>query len=290
MLAALGLLGALALGGCASTPPAATPGATASAAAAAPAAQPVNPIDPWEHWNRKVYAFNDAIDRAVLKPAAQGYRAAVPHLVRRGVDNVLGNIGDIWSAANNLLQGKVQTGLEMGMRVLTNTFFGLGGLLDPATEMRLTRHSEDFGQTLGVWGVASGPFVELPLFGPSTVRDGLALIADRRASAARLPETAEGRNAVTAVDIVSTRARFLDAGDLVDRVALDPYAFIRDAYLAHRRESIRGGAPAMDTFSDVGDDSPPPAAAASAAAPASAASAPAAAAPALPAAPASAPQ
>ncbi len=274
-IAALALFAALALGGCASAPPAAAPGA---AAQADPAPLPANPADPWERWNRKVYAFNDAIDRAVLKPVAQGYRAAVPHLVRKGVDNVLGNIGDVWSAANNLLQGKVQTGLEMGFRVLTNTFFGLGGLLDPATEMRLTRHSEDFGQTLGTWGVGSGPFVELPLFGPSTVRDGLALIADRRASPAQLPETARGRNAVTVIGVVNTRTKLLDASALVDRVALDPYAFIRDAYLAHRRESIDGAASLVDTGGDVGDDAPPPAAAASApaaaASTASAASAP----------------
>ncbi len=257
----------LGLAGCAIPPPAATGGAAATKPPA-----PANPIDPWENWNRKVFAFNDALDRAVVKPVAQAYHDVVPGLVRTGIDNVLGNIGDVWSAVNNLLQGKVQTGLEMGMRVVTNTFFGLGGVLDPATEMRLTRRPEDFGQTLGVWGLSNGPFVELPLLGPSTLRDTAGLTLDLQATAARLPKTSDGRYAVTAIGLINTRTKLLDAGNLVDKVALDRYSFIRDAYLAQRRNALYDGAPPMETFDDEGGDAAAPAAAASAAAsPASAA-------------------
>ena len=161
------------LSGCASVPPAA-PGTPAAATA---------PADPWEAWNRKVYSFNDTVDNAVVKPVATAYRDVVPQLVRTGVSNFLGNIGDVWSAANHVLQGKVASGLEMGFRVMTNTLIGLGGVLDPATEFGMQRRSEDFGQTLGVWGFGNGPYVMLPLLGPSTVRDSFGLLADRQFSA-----------------------------------------------------------------------------------------------------------
>ena len=151
---ALCALGALA-GGCATVAPAGTEPVAA------------NPIDPWENFNRKVYAFNEGLDEALLRPLAEAYRDVVPELVRTGVDNFFGNVYDAWSAVNQLLQGKLEDSLVMGTRVATNTLFGLGGLLDPATEMRLTRRSEDFGQTLGQWGVPNGPFLMLQLFGPA---------------------------------------------------------------------------------------------------------------------------
>jgi phospholipid-binding lipoprotein MlaA len=264
---------ALSAAGCASAPPAA-PGAADSGAAAS------NPVDPWESWNRKVFAFNEAIDSAVLEPVARGYRAVVPKLVRTGVDNVLGNLHDVWSTANNFLEGRFQTGLEMGMRVIMNTTFGLGGLLDPATEMRLTRRSADLGQTLGVWGVGTGPFLELPLLGPSTVRDTAGLVVDYRYSPSRLPQTATGRDSVLVVEIVNTRAKLLDAGTLVNQVALDKYSFIRDAYLARRRDAVYGGLAPMDLFEDESESAPAPGNAASAATPPPAASAASAAAPA----------
>ena len=122
-----------------------------------------SPSDPWENWNRKVYAFHDAIDEAVLKPVAEAYRKVLPELVRAGISNVFGNIADVWSAVNHLLQGKIHFGLDMGMRVAANTLFGLGGLLDPASEMGLKRRQEDFGETLGRWGVGPGPYLVLPL-------------------------------------------------------------------------------------------------------------------------------
>jgi phospholipid-binding lipoprotein MlaA len=259
-LAALGLV---LLAGCATAP-------AGKVAAPTPAT-----IDPWENWNRKVFAFNESLDANVLKPVAEGYRKVVPSLVRTGVNNVLGNVRDVWSTANQFLQGKVQLGLEMGMRVLSNTLFGLGGLLDPASEMGLTKRSEDFGQTLGRWGLGTGPFVVLPLFGPSTLRDTAGLTLDLQASPSRLPDTTAGRYSVTALHVVNTRTNLLATGSLIDQVALDKYSFIRDAYLARRRDEIYDGAPPMETFDDQPDDVP-----AAAAAPASAASAAARAAPA----------
>lgn len=250
-LRSLGLLAAVVvLTGCASVPPA--PAGSPAAAAA--------PADPWEAWNRKVYSFNDAIDNAVVKPVATAYRDVVPRLVRTGVSNFLGNIGDVWSAANHVLQGKVANGLEMGFRVMTNTLMGLGGVLDPATEFGMQRRSEDFGQTLGVWGFGNGPYVMLPLLGPSTVRDSFGLLADRQFSAARLPTTDAGSYAVTAVEVVNLRASLLDASKLLDQVALDRYSFLRDAYLQRRRDAIYDGAPPFeDEFADEPATAPAPA-------------------------------
>ena len=227
--------------------------------------------DPWENFNRKVFNFNEALDEAVLKPVATAYRNVVPQLVRTGVSNVLGNIGDVWSAANHLLQGKVHIGLDMGMRVVANTFFGLGGLLDPATEMGLTRHSEDFGQTLGRWGVRPGPYLVLPLLGPSTLRDGSALLVDRQAAASNLAHTDAASYAVTALEVVSVRASLLDAKQLLDSVALDKYTFLRQAYLARRLDAVYDGAPPMLPFEDDADPEPDAAVPASAASGAAAA-------------------
>lgn len=222
------------------------------------------PTDPFEGWNRKVYAFNEGVDAAVLKPVAQTYRDSVPQLLRTGVDNVLGNIGDVWSAANQVLQGKFQLGVEMGMRVLTNTVFGLGGLLDPATEVGLSRRSEDFGQTLGVWGLGDGPFIVLPLLGPSTLRDTTGLLLDRQTSPASLPDKSSQQAAVTALEVVNLRAKLLSTTDLLDRVALDKYSFMRDAYLSRRRDQVFDGAPPTEIFDDEDYGAEPPAAPAAA--------------------------
>lgn len=257
------------LAGCASVP-SGTPGAAPVLAS--------NPVDPWENWNRKVYAFNDTLDKAVAKPVAETYRKVVPALVRTGVDNVLGNLHDVWSAANHLLQGKLQTSLEMGMRVLTNTFFGLAGLLDPATEMNLSKRSTNFGQTLGRWGVGSGPYMVLPLLGPSTVRGTAGLLVDRQAAPSRLPDTSAGSYGVTALELINTRTNLLSAGQLLDDVALDRYSFLRDAYLARQRDAQYDGAPPMETFEDEPadpKDAKPVAPAAAASSPSAAASSPA---------------
>jgi len=217
--------------------------------------------DPFESWNRKVFAFNDAVDNAVLKPVAETYRDVVPSFVRTSVNNVLGNLYDVWSTANHFLQGKVQSGLEMGMRVLTNTVFGAVGVFDVATEAGMQRRSEDFGQTLGVWGMPSGPFLVLPFLGSSTLRDTAGLLVDRQASPSVLPNADADRYAVTAMELINTRTNLLSAGNLVDSVALDRYSFLRDAYLSRRRDALYDGAPPMETFEDEPEAAKPAAAA-----------------------------
>jgi phospholipid-binding lipoprotein MlaA len=207
--------------------------------------------DPLEGFNRAVYSFNDAIDRAALKPLAQGYRDVVPAPVRNGVDNFFGNLGDVWSTVNLLLQGKFQATLEMTMRVASNTVFGMGGLLDPATEMGLERHSEDFGQTLGRWGVPPGAFLMLPLLGPSTVRDTVALPLDRSAGPTALVHSSNDVVGVVVLQTVSGRAGLLGASNLLDDIAFDKYSFLRDAYLARRRNQVYDGNPPEE------DDEPP---------------------------------
>jgi phospholipid-binding lipoprotein MlaA len=227
---------------------------------------PATPGDPWEGFNRKVFAFNEAVDDAVLRPVAEAYRDNVPQIVRTGVSNVLGNVGDLWSAANHFLQGKVQSGFEQGMRFLTNTLFGLGGLLDPASEMGLKRHSEDFGQTLGRWGMGPGPYLVLPLLGPSSVRDGIGRVPDMAASPSNLFDDSRANGVTTVLTVVDARAALLGVTGLADRVSLDKYSFFRQAYLARRQDAVYDGAPPAEAFEDIGDD-PPPAAAAPASQP-----------------------
>ncbi len=139
-------------------------------------------LDPWENWNRKVFNFNEDVDKAVLKPVATAYTDVVPQPVRRGVSNFFSNFADAWSAINNMLQGKFEAGFEDATRVGANTLFGLFGILDVASEMGLEHHYEDFGQTLGRYGVGAGAYLVLPILGPSTVRDAAALPLDRLAS------------------------------------------------------------------------------------------------------------
>lgn len=231
--------------------------ALASGCATVPAGPTaVSPVDPWEAWNRKVFAFNETVDQAVLKPVAQVYRDVVPQLVRTGVSNFFGNIGDVWSTANHFLQGKVATGLEMGMRVLSNTLFGLGGLLDPATEMNLPRRSEDFGQTLGVWGLPAGPYIVLPLLGPSSLRDAAGAPLDRYAGAPTLYVDVN-TYAAAALQLVNIRAELLATTKLLDDVSLDKYSFVRDGYLSRRLDQVYDGAPPLEKFEDDGADPPP---------------------------------
>jgi phospholipid-binding lipoprotein MlaA len=241
--AAIGALVAAATlsGGCASTPPADSTAAPAYG---------TSPSDPWEAFNRKVFAFNDALDEAVLKPVATAYRDAVPELVRRGVDNFFGNIGDAWSAANHFLQGKFESGVNMTIRFITNTVWGLGGILDIATEARLERRSEDLGQTFGVWGIGPGPYVVLPLFGPRTVRDTFGMVGDWQIDASKLAKTETGRYATAALEVVNTRVNLLATTSLLNQVALDRYTFVRDAYLQRRLNDVYDGAPPLETFDD----------------------------------------
>jgi phospholipid-binding lipoprotein MlaA len=231
------------------TPPEAA--ASVTAAASAPEDETdepaVNPRDPYESLNRKVFEFNDKLDANVLKPVAETYQKIVPSMVRSGVSNVLGNLGDVWSTVNQLLQGKVGNAGEMTFRVLTNTVFGIGGLMDPATELGMERRSEDFGQTLGRWGVPPGPYVVLPLLGSSTARDTAATPVDMYASLdTQLTSGTSAAVGVSVLKVVNTRANLLGASQLLDQIALDRYSFIRDAYLARRRSQVYDGNPPDD--------------------------------------------
>jgi phospholipid-binding lipoprotein MlaA len=231
------------LSACASVPP--------SGAAANPSA-----ADPWQAWNRKVFAFNEAIDEALIKPVATTWRDVVPKPVRQGVSNFFGNLGDVWSAANQVLQGKLGTGLEMGMRVMSNTFIGLGGVLDPATEMGLAKRSEDLGQTLAVWGMGNGPYVVLPLLGPSTLRDSFVLPVDTYLGSPSRYIDGINNYVATPLRLVQLRSELLDTTTLIDQVSLDKYSFVRDGFLARRLDQIYDGAPPLPKFEDDVADEP----------------------------------
>ena len=240
LLLALALTGAQAQ----TAPQAPLPAASAAVAADEAPAPAVSRTDPFERSNRAVYRFNERLDKALVRPVAQAYVSVVPELVRSGVGNFFGNIGDVWSAVNKLLQGKVVQSAQMTLRVATNTVFGLGGVLDPAAEMGLERQSEDFGQTLGYWGVPPGPYLVLPVFGPSTLRDAAVLPLDKAATNAGLVvDDSAGKAAATGLQLTQTRSELLGASKLLGDVSLDPYAFLRDAYLARRRNLIWDGDP-----------------------------------------------
>ncbi|VWX58066.1 Phospholipid-binding lipoprotein MlaA [Burkholderiales bacterium 8X] len=197
--------------------------------------------DPFEPFNRQVFRFNDAVDTAVLRPTAEAYRRVVPSTVRTGVNNFFGNLTEVWSFANSVAQLKLQNSAETFMRFNVNTVFGLGGLLDIATEAGIDRHQEDFGQTLGRWGVPSGPYLVLPLLGPSTVRDTAALTLDRQGDLLNAVNDIPVRNSMYVLRLVDLRASLLRAGQLLDDAALDKYSFTRDAFLQRRRNDVYDG-------------------------------------------------
>jgi phospholipid-binding lipoprotein MlaA len=198
-------------------------------------------LDPWENWNRKVFAFNEGLDEKVLKPVATVYSDVVPQPVRIGVGNFFSNVLDAWSAINNMLQGKFTEGFDDVTRVGTNTLFGLFGIVDVATEMGLDHHYEDFGQTLGRWGVGAGAYVVLPVLGPSSLRDAAAMPLDRAASPALLINNGSTQFGITTLQIINTRASLLGATRVIDDISLDKYTFIRDAYLQRRRSLVFDG-------------------------------------------------
>ena len=202
---------------------------------------PGQKLDPWENWNRKVFAFNESLDEAVLKPVATVYANIVPQPLRRGLDNFYGNVADAWSAINNFLQGKVSNGLHDVVRFGTNSVFGLLGLLDIASEFGLDHQYEDFGQTLGHWGVGAGAYIVWPLLGPSTVRESVALPLDFSATPALLIHDGATVWSIATLHLINTRANFLGASRVLDDIALDKYTFIRDAYLQRRRSLVYDG-------------------------------------------------
>lgn len=202
-----------------------------------------NPKDPYEGFNRAMFTFNDKVDQVALKPVATVYQKVLPSFVQTGVGNFFGNIGDVWIAANNLMQGKIEDGMSDVARVTINSSFGIVGVLDIASEAGLTKHNEDFGQTLGKWGFKSGPYVVLPFLGSSTVRDTIALPADFYGDLWGYKYPVYVRNIGRGVRVVDRRAATLDAYDLIEQAALDKYEFVRDAYLQRRESLIHGGGP-----------------------------------------------
>lgn len=215
----------LALGGCASTG---------------------NPRDPLEPINRGIYHFNDGVDNLIIKPAAEIYRSALPQFARTGISNFFSNIGDVIVALNNLLQGKFLHAVSDVGRIVVNTTAGLLGVFDVATETGLEKHNEDFGQTLGYWGIGNGPYLVLPILGPSSMRDTVGLVADYKTNPLTYVDPNRDRTALFGLLFISRRAELLETSKILETAALDPYEFMRDAYLQRRRNLVHDGTPPLD--------------------------------------------
>lgn len=209
-------------------------------------AEPLTPgqlADPWEPFNRAMFRFNEDLDQGLVLPWTDAYVTLVPEVVRIGVGNFFANAQDAWSAINNLLQGKFDRSVMMTMRFATNTVLGAGGLIDIGTAVGMERFPEDFGQTLGVWGFAPGPYLVLPLFGPSTVRDAAGLPLDLAASPYYSINTDTIRPFLTVLGVVNSRSQLLSATKALDAIALDRYSFVRDAFLSRRLRLVYDGDP-----------------------------------------------
>jgi len=211
------------------------------------------PGDPFESANRTVFKFNDAVDHAVLKPVAQGYNWLLPQFARTVVTNFFGNFGDAYTMVNNYLQGKGTEGTEDLMRVAMNTVFGVGGLFDFASQAGLPKHYQDFGLTLGHYGVQQGPYLVIPLLGPSTIRDGAGLVVDYFADPIGYIDPTWVATTLYGVRLINTRASLIGASDLLSEAALDKYSFVRGGYLQRRQYEIDGGSSAAPVYQDVGE-------------------------------------
>lgn len=216
-------LAAVALTGCAST-------------------RPLNPVDPFESFNRGVYTFNDTLDKAVVKPVAQGYNKVMPETGKSMVINFFSNLDDVIVTANDLLQFKFVQAFSDGMRFVVNSTVGVAGLVDVAS-MNLEKHNEDFGQTLGYWGIKTGPYLVVPILGPSTIRDSLGDIGDSQVSLISNTKHVRTRNQLYLTKGIKRRAQLLENESLLDGAVLDRYAFIRDAYLQRRESLVYDGNP-----------------------------------------------
>ena len=213
-------------------------------AAAAPAAEhaEADPRDPWEGYNRTIYAFNDGLDTVLLKPAAEAYDTVVPEPVDRGIGNFIANLGEVGNFANALLQAKpVESGRAL-VRLTINSTVGLFGLFDVATELGIERGNEDFGQTLGAWGAGPGPYFVLPVLGPSTVRDALGGPVDLLISPTTWATDSEPRVIILATEALHGRASLLKTEEAVDDLTADQYVLVRNAYLDKRRYEVSDGA------------------------------------------------
>ncbi len=199
--------------------------------------------DPFESYNRAMFSFNDTLDEYILKPVAEGYDAIMPIPAKTGVSNFFSNIGDIFVIFNDILQFKFKQAIEDASRLVFNSTIGLYGLIDVATPMGLPKHNEDLGQTLATWGVADGPYIVLPFFGPSTIRDTAGLIVETAYDPINEIKDDDARYATIALRVVDTRYKLLKASRIVDQAALDKYSFVRDAYLQFRKNLIYDGNP-----------------------------------------------
>jgi phospholipid-binding lipoprotein MlaA len=208
-----------------------------------------NPKDPIEGFNRAMFTFNEGVDKALIKPAAQGYEAALPLPLRTGASNFFANIADVFISVNNLLQGKpAEAASDMG-RVVVNSTIGILGLFDVASDLGMEKHDEDFGQTFGRWGVGDGSYVVLPLYGPHTARDVVGEVLDLKADPVAHVDNVPTRNILLVTRLVKDRAAQLPADKLIEEAALDKYSYIRDAYLQRRRFKIYDGNPPRETDS-----------------------------------------
>lgn len=223
----------------------ATVAAAGALMAGCAAPQHPDPRDPWEGFNRGVYKFNDTVDRAVFKPVAQAYTYVTPEPVRSCVHNIFSNVGDLWSGTNSFLQGRGHDFVNTLGRFLFNTTMGVGGCFDVASANGARKIPNDFGTTLGVWGFSQGPYLVLPFFGSVSVRDGVGLVGDWQGRmhgymGVSAIDNVPLRNSLWGLEVVDTRASLLNATDTIDRVALDPYSFVRDAYLQRRAAMVNG--------------------------------------------------
>lgn len=212
----------------------------------------VNPKDPFEPFNRSVHQFNDTVDRYALKPVAQAYQKVVPEPLQLMVTSFLANLDDLYTGANNLLQAKPRQALVDFSRFAVNSTLGFAGVADVASEMGMPKHNEDLGQTLGYWGVPSGPYLVIPLLGPSTVRDAPSRAADIFLSPIDLvyDKSVRERNTTWALRLIAGRAALLDAEKVIQGAALDPYSLIRDGWLQRRRNAVYDGNPPEEPFED----------------------------------------
>jgi len=221
-------------------------------------AGPLNPKDPFEGANRSMFAFNDGVDRAVLKPLAQSYQAVTTPDIRSCINNMFLNVGEIWSGANSVMQGRQEDALTTMGRFLLNTTLGLG-CFDWAGANGAKRIPNDFGVTLGVWGLSTGPYVVLPILGPSNARDGMGKIADLYINQIEVGTSIQNvglRNSLYALELLERREALLGISDTIDKTALDSYSFIRDAYLQSRAAQVRGAAAEADhlpNYDDIDD-------------------------------------
>ncbi len=217
---------------------------------------PANPQDPWESSNRSVYEFNDAVDRALFKPVAEAYAFITPQPVRSCINNIFLNLGEVWSFINSSIQGRHEDALNTMGRFLLNSTMGIGGCFDLASMNGAKRISNDFGVTLGVWGVSSGPYMVLPILGGTTLRDGTGKIPDlyfNQYGYGQMVHNVDVRNSIYGFEIVERREALLDVTNMVDKTAPDPYSFIRDAYLKKRAAQIRGTKGEAETLPNYED-------------------------------------